>query len=527
MAQNEFEEQSHDLLRQSEEPFDTLVSSVEDYAIILLSPEGNIISWNTGAQRIAGYEPEEIIGKHFSVFYTQEEIERDSPGHGLRTAAKEGKYTTEAWRIKKDGSRFWGSVVITALRAQNGTLPGFLKITRDLTERFKIEALQDANRLKDNFLATLSHDFRTHLNAILGWTGLMKQSPDDVAVILEGLDVLERNTKTLTGLIEDIIDISKVNTGRLALDFEEVDLKQIVSSSIETLLVQAAQKGIALKSEIPDGIDYRIRGDEVRLQQILANVLNNALKFTQNSGTVVVHLRKTRATAILMVEDSGTGISPEFLPHVFEQFAQAESNLTKNQGMGLGLAICKHLVELHHGSISAESEGLGCGTTIKIELPLMTSESASSFEPLGDKTSTGENTMPDTRLRSVNLLAVDDDADTRNLVKAILERSGAHITVTGSGREAFEVIKNTRPDVLICDLAMPEMDGYELLQKVRHLEPEVGLLPAIALTASARSQDRIRTRQAGFQAHLAKPIAPNELIKKIVELVDRKHAGND
>ena len=168
-------------------------------------------------------------------------------------------------------------------------IPRILKITRDLTERFKIEALQDANRLKDNFLATLSHDFRTHLNAILGWTGLMKQSPDDVAVISEGLDVLERNTKTLTGLIEDIIDISKVNTGRLTLDLEEVDLKQIVSSSIETLLVQAAQKGIALKSEIPDGIDYKILGDEVRLQQILANVLNNALKFTQNSGTVVVH----------------------------------------------------------------------------------------------------------------------------------------------------------------------------------------------------------------------------------------------
>jgi CheY-like chemotaxis protein len=286
--------------------------------------------------------------------------------------------------------------------------------------------------------------------------------------------VLERNTKTLTRLIEDIIDISKVNAGKLTLDFEEVDLKQIVSSSIETLRVQAAQKGIALKSEIQDGIDYRIRGDEVRLQQILANVLNNALKFTQNGGTVVVHLRKARATAILRVEDTGTGISAEFLPHVFEHFTQAESNLTKNQGMGLGLAICKHLVELQHpGSISAESEGLGCGTTIKIELRLMTSESAPSFEPAGDKTSTGENTMFDTRLRNVKVLAVDDDADTRNLVKAILERSGAQITVAGSGREVFEVIKNTHPDVLICDLAMPEMDGYELLQKVRHLEPKL------------------------------------------------------
>ncbi|HEY1478270.1 MAG TPA: ATP-binding protein [Chthoniobacterales bacterium] len=525
MSQTQAAEQilkSDDALSQREEHFDALVSGVEDFAIFLLSPEGNVISWNAGAQRIKGYKPEEIIGKHFSVFYPQEAIERGWPGNGLRLAAKEGRFTAEGWRVRKDGSRFWGSVVITALRAQNGAVRGFLKITRDLTERRKIEALQEADRLKDNFLATLSHEFRTHLNAILGWTGLMKESLDDAAVISKGLDVLERNTKTLTGLIADLVDISKITAGTLTLDFEEVDLKQVVSSSVETLRVQAAEKGIALESFVETGIDCGVWADEVRLHQILANILSNSLKFTAKGGSVSVQLRKTQATAILLVKDTGEGISPEFLPYIFEQFAQAKSTRSENRGMGLGLAICKHLVELHHGSISAESEGLGCGTTVKVELPLTASSSPARFEQSRQHAFTEEGRMRNTRLGCIKVLAVDDDADSRDLLKAILERSGANTTVLGSGKEALEVVKNSRPDVLICDLAMPQMDGYELLKNVRRLEPEIGWLPVIAFTASVRNEDRAHSRDAGFQAHLEKPLIPNELVTTIIELVGQK-----
>jgi PAS domain S-box-containing protein len=525
MSQTQAGEQilrSDDALWQREVRFDALVSGVEDLAIFLLSPEGNVTSWNAGAQRIKGYTAEEIIGKHISVFYTQEAIERGWPGNVLRITAKEGRFTTEGWRVRKDGSRFWGSVVMTALRAQNGAVRGFLKITRDLTEHRKIEALQEADRLKDNFLATLSHEFRTHLNAILGWTSLMKESLDDASVISQGLDVLERNTKTLTGLIADLVDISKITAGTLTLDFEEVDLKEVVTSTVETLRVQAAEKGIALESFVEADIDCRVRADEVRLQQILANILSNSLKFTPGGGSVSVELRKTQATAILLVKDTGEGISPEFLPYAFDQFAQAKSSRSENRGMGLGLAICKHLVELHHGSISAESQGLGCGTTVKVELPLIASDSPASFEQSRQNAFTEEERMRDTRLGCIKVLAVDDDADSRDLLKAILERSGADTTVLGSAKEALEVVKDSRPDVLICDLAMPQMDGYELLKNVRRLEPEIGWLPVIAFTASVRKEDLARSREAGFQAYLAKPLIPNELVTTIIELVGQK-----
>jgi PAS domain S-box-containing protein len=503
-------------LLQSQEHFDTLVLGVEDYAIFLLSPEGNVISWNAGARHIIGYDAEEILGKHFSIFYPPEGLQRDRPRQVLKIAAKEGKFTEEGWRVRKDRSQFWASVVITALRTEKGTLRGFLKITRDLSERRKVELLEEANRQKDEFLATLSHELRTPLNAILGWTSLMKESPDDVSLVSQGLSVLERNTKTLTGLIADLLDISKITAGTMALDFAEVDLKRIVSSSVETLRVQAAEKSITLEKffEFSSEIDCRIGGDEVRLQQILTNILGNSLKFTPKGGTVTVHLRKAQATATILVKDNGRGIPPEFLPRVFEQFAQCKAGPGENRGMGLGMAICKHLVELHHGSISVESEGICRGTTVKVELPLIASRPPASLEPIGEK-----ERMPDARLDGIKVLVVDDDGDTRDLLKAILERSSADATIVSSGQAALEAVRNIRPDVLVCDLAMPIMDGYELLEKVRHLEQEVGWLPIIAFTASARSKDRVRSRRAGFQAHLTKPVDPNELVTTITKLV--------
>jgi len=237
---------------------------------------------------------------------------------------------------------------------------------------------------------------------------------------------------------------------------------------------------------------------------------------------VSVQLRKAQATAIVVVQDTGTGIAAEFLPHAFEQFAQAKSSPSENRGMGLGLAICKHLVELHHGSISAESKGLGCGTTVKVELPLTASKSSASFEPAKEQAFTEEERMPDTSLESIKVLAVDDDADTRHLMKAILDRSGADTTVVSSGVEALEAINSVRPDVLVCDLAMPQMDGFELLNNVRRLEPQIGSLPALAFTASAGYKDRARSLRAGFQAYLAKPITPNQLVTTIIKIVGVK-----
>jgi signal transduction histidine kinase/CheY-like chemotaxis protein len=389
----------------------------------------------------------------------------------------------------------------------------------------RLEA-EAADRAKDQFLAILSHELRTPLNAILGWTYLMRDARNDESLIVQGFEVLQRNTNTLIELISDLLDTSRIVTGTLTLDFQDIDLKQVLSASVETLRVQAAEKGIALERfvEVPEEVSCRVLGDEARLHQILANLLSNALKFTPSGGSVTVQLKKAQASAIVLVKDTGKGISPEFLPHIFKRFSQDEASSRENHGLGLGLAICKHLVELHGGSISAESEGPGRGAMIKVELPAIASKYGPIAERTGERAFTKEERMPDTRLKRIKVVAVDDNADTRELLKAILEHSSAEATVVSSGQEALAAIKNVHPDVLICDLAMPEMDGYGLLENVRRLEPELGPLPVIAFTAAAQSEDRARTRRAGFLAHLAKPVDPNELVTTILELA-RAHPG--
>ena len=384
----------------------------------------------------------------------------------------------------------------------------------------RLEA-EAADRAKDQFLAVLSHELRTPLNAILGWTYIMRDARNDASVIEKGLQVLERNTNTLIELISDLVDISRIVAGTLTLDFQDVDLKQVVRASVETLRLQAAEKGVALESyvEVPEEVGCTVRGDEARLHQILYNLLGNALKFTPSGGSVNVRLRKAQAANIVEVEDTGKGISQEFLPHIFERFSQDKASSKENRGLGLGLAICKHLVDLHGGSISAESEGPSHGATIRVELPAIASEYELVHEPLGERPFTIEEAMPDTRLKSIKVVAVDDNADTRELLKIVLERSSADAVVVSSGQEALAAIRNVRPDILICDLAMPEMNGYELLENVRRLAPGLGKLPVIAFTAAARNEDQIATRQAGFQAHLAKPVDPNKLVTAILQLV--------
>ena len=390
-------------------------------------------------------------------------------------------------------------------------------------QRARLEA-EAASRAKDHFLATLSHELRTPLNAISGWIYLMRNARQDETLVAQGLDVLQRNTNTLIELISDLLDTSRIVAGTLTMEFKEVDLKQVVRASVETLRVQAAEKGIAVATlvEIPEAVSCMVLGDEARLHQILGNLLGNSLKFTPSGGSVTVQLRKTRASAIIVVKDTGKGISPEFLPHIFKRFSQDGTSSREKGGLGLGLAICKHLVELHGGSISAESAGPGRGAMIKVKLRTIDSKSDPSDKRPIKRAFKQEEQMPDMRLEGIKVVAVDDNPDARELLKVILERSKAQTAVVSSGRAALEAIKDLHPDVLICDLAMPEMDGYEVLENVRRLEPELGHLPVIAFTAAARDEDRAATRLAGFQAHLAKPIEPDELVRTVLELFNCK-----
>jgi signal transduction histidine kinase/ActR/RegA family two-component response regulator len=436
-----------------------------------------------------------------------------------------------------------GAVTVLERPVRPAALVGALRVAlqsrehqyqlRDLLESQRRAALElqnarlgaeAAERAKDQFLANLSHELRTPLNAILGWTYIMKDARKDAALIEQGLEVLQRNTKTLIELVSDLLDTSRIVAGTLTLDFQNVDLKQVVKESVETFRLQAAEKGVALESfvEVPEEASCTVWGDETRLHQILDNLLSNALKFTPNGGSVTVRLSKAQANLVIGVKDTGKGISAAFLPHIFERFSQDQASSRENRGLGLGLAICKHLVELHHGSIIAQSDGLGRGTMIKVELPAIASKYEPVHEPPKERPFTIEEAMSDTRLKSIKVVAVDDNADSRELLKVILERSSAEVAVVSSGKKALAAIKNVQPDVLICDLAMPEMDGYELLENVRRLEPELGQLPVIAFTAAARSEDLARTRRAGFQAHLAKPVDPSKLVTTILQLA-REH----
>ena len=393
-------------------------------------------------------------------------------------------------------------------------------------QRARLEA-EAASRAKDHFLATLSHELRTPLNAISGWIYLMRNARQDETLVAQGLDVLQRNTNTLIELISDLLDTSRIVAGTLTMEFKEVDLKQVVRASIETLRVQAAEKGIAVATlvEIPEALSCMVLGDEARLHQILGNLLANSLKFTPGGGSVIVQLRKTRASAIIVVKDTGKGISSEFLPHIFKRFSQDGTSSREKGGLGLGLAICKHLVELHGGSISAKSAGPGRGAVIKVKLRTIESKSDPSGKRSINRAFKKEEQMPDIRLEGIKVVAVDDNADARELLKVILERSQAQTAVVSSGQAALEAIKDLHPDVLICDLAMPEMDGYEVLENVRRLEPELGHLPVIAFTAAARDEERAATRLAGFQAHLAKPIELDELVRTVLKLFNCKKEG--
>ena len=532
-----------EVLRQSEERFRLLVEGVADYAIFMLDANGSVATWNAGAARIKGYRAEEIIGQHFSKFYPQEAIESGWPEHELRVAAAEGRFVDEGWRIRKDGSRFWAHVTITALRDEH-SLRGFAKLTRDLTERRRTEALeasgaeraalleaernarmlaQRSARVKDEFLATLSHELRTPLNAILGWAQLLRvKSNPEAAEVQRGMEVIERNARAQVRLIDDLLDLSRIMSGRFRLDVQQVSLHDIVKGALDSIEPTAQNKGVRLES-ILDPNSVIVSGDPGRLQQIFWNLLSNAIKFTPKGGKVQVVLQRVNSHIELSVSDTGIGIPAAFLPHVFERFSQKDSSTQREYGgLGLGLAISKQLVDLHGGSIQAKSLGEGHGATFVVSLPLvMLGAEKRSVQRVHPTASELSDSMPLPRLDGIRALIVDDEADAIELVRRVLQTQGAIVTTARSGEEALRVLEASAPDVLISDIGMPGMDGYQFMRLMRAAEAKGRRLPALALTAFARPDDRKQAILAGYQAHLAKPFDMGEFAIVVAGLVGR------
>jgi signal transduction histidine kinase/ActR/RegA family two-component response regulator len=447
---------------------------------------------------------------------------------------------------------FWANVVVTPMRDAQGALLGFAKVTRDLSERIEAERVsrellreqtaraaaqeaeqrirnaadaareaaqraEEANRVKDEFLATVSHELRTPLNAIVGWATLLRNRNTDPS-LARGLDVIHRNAFAQNRIIDDILDVSRIITGKLRLDLRQVDLVAIVREAIEVVLPSLVAKGITL-SFAPPPRDFKLHADPERLQQVVWNLLSNAVKFSDPGARVTVTVSGTDERYTLAVRDTGRGIEPSFLPYVFDRFKQADSSVTRRVGgLGLGLAIVRHLVELHGGEVRAESEGSGTGSTFTISLPTRAQEpqELDSEQPAPTVSEQAAREASDC-LRDTRVLVIDDEEDALELARTVLVDAGADVRVADSAAAGLELVEAFQPHVLVSDIGMPGEDGYSLIQRVRELH--VGrAIPALALTAFTRGQDKARALSAGFTAHLSKPVNPDDLVHTVAHL---------
>ena len=511
-----------------------IVESTDD-AIISKDLNGIITSWNRAAERLFGYTAQEAIGQPITMLMQPERF-NEEPGILERIRRGESIEHYETVRRRKDGTLLQISLTVSPITDAKGRIVGASKIARDITERKQAEvereqllaserhALERAEfeaRMKDEFLAILSHELRTPLNAIFGWANILRTS-DNPAEIAEGLEVIERNARAQTTIIEDLLDMSRIISGKVRLEVQRVDLLSVINSAIESVQPMATAKQIRLTSVL-DPLASPVSGDPARLQQILWNLLTNALKFTPKGGRVHVVLERVNSHLEISVNDTGSGIAPDFLPYVFDRFRQADASTKREQrGLGLGLAIVKNLVELHGGNVRAKSPGLNKGSTFAIVLPMVMVNVEADPKRQHPRAVTEELVEERLDLHGVRVLAVDDEADARHLIKRILSSCGAQVETADSGAASLRFLRKTKPHVLIMDVGMPNEDGYEAIRKVRQLTSEEGgKVPAIALTAFARSEDRRRAILNGFQMHIAKPVEPSELIAMVASLAGR------
>ncbi|HYP15875.1 MAG TPA: PAS domain S-box protein [Opitutus sp.] len=523
-------------LIESEARYRLVVESLHDHAIFMLNDAGIITHWNAGAEKLLGYTADEILGQHSAILFTPEDRARGEPEKELVTAKEKGRANDDRWHLRKDGSRFFVTGLMSALTDAQGRRIGMAKIMRDITDRHAAAAERErlleseraaraeaerTSRLKDDFLATLSHELRTPLNAILGWTQVLKEGGLDPELMAEGLEIIDRNTHVQAQLIEDLLDMSRIISGKVRLNAQRVDLSTVIDAAIDSVRAAADAKHIHIDIKGRTGAAV-VLGDRTRLQQIAWNLLSNAIKFTPARGRVEVCVSADDRTATLRVRDNGAGISPDFLPHVFERFRQADASTTRTHGgLGLGLSIVKQLAELHGGEVRAESAGLGRGSEFVVSFPLRA--------PPRHSENTGHTASPtspppasrDVDLRGLKVLVVEDEPDSANLVKRVLESHHAQVVAAGSVPAALAVFGDFAPDLVLSDIGMPHHDGYELMRRVRAL-PGGAEVPAAALTALARREDVDRALAAGFHTHLAKPVKPAELLALVASLSGRQ-----
>jgi PAS domain S-box-containing protein len=504
---------------------ESLIKDAPD-PVFVTDLQGKILQANDAVSELLGFQEDEVVEQSLSRFLSPPETREFIAA--LREIVERG--VTRNVRLTPRSAS--GEIIPTmlnasALRHADGQVTGAIGILRDMRAYDQVvraleqsrQELQAADEAKDRFLAMVSHELRTPLTAMLGWARMLRGRVLDEATAARALDVIERNTTLQAKLIDDLLDLSRIITGKLQLELRPVDPVGIVQAAIEALQALADAKDIVLKVVL-DSSAGPIMGDPQRLQQVVWNLLSNAMKFTPQHGVVELNLAQADRTARITVRDSGCGISPDLLPHLFEPFHQGKE-ARRLGGLGLGLAIVQQIVGLHGGSVRAESAGDGQGATFIVELPVSVVGLDGDAERMRNS-DTQHGTAPAfASLPGVHVLIVEDEADARELLVAILQRAGADVFAVASSVEALRTLNQWRAEILVSDIGLPDEDGYALIHKVRELDPDHGgAIPAIALTANARVEDRARALAAGFQQHMAKPVDPAELTRAIAQIVD-------
>jgi len=531
-------------LRRSRENFYAIVQDVRDYAIFMLDPQGVIITWNEGAQRIKGYTPEQILGKHFSVFYPEEQIRSKWPDTELESAAKMGRFEDEGWRVRQDGSRFWANVVITTLYLPDGTVRGYLKITRDLTERMRSEEglrhaqaelemrvnertaeLAEANRAlkteiaerhlleqelrkrvavmaeddrrKNEFLATLAHELRNPLAPIQYAYELLSLAGNNENLRVEAQSILRRQVQHMVRLIDDLLDLSRITRNKLELRRERIDLAGVIEDAVETVRPVLEARGHDFRVRLAPG-PVLVHADRMRLAQVFSNLLGNAAKFTERGGRIRLTSERSDGHVVVHVQDSGIGIPPAMLPRIFDMFVQADRSLERTEsGLGIGLTLVKRVVEMHGGTVEARSGGPDQGSEFLVRIP------TDPTVPVARREAGGDDAKP--RVSSVRVLVADDNEDALRSLAMMLRAMGHEVHTARDGAEVLEAAATIMPALILLDIGMPRMNGYDAARRIRE-QPWGRGITLVALTGWGLDDDKRLATEAGFDRHVVKPV---------------------
>lgn len=487
-----------EILRQSEERFRLLLENVEDYAIIMLDPEGHVVSWNSGARRIKGYEQPEIVGRHFSAFYPMESAHL--PQMLLARAVREGRVEDEGWRLRKDGTKFWGNVILTALRDDSGELRGFAKITRDLTEQRRYQQMRDASKRKDAFLATLAHELRNPLAPMLPGLELILNSPADPELVARIAGMLHRQVDQMSRLIDDLLDVSRITTGKVVLKKSSFPIADVVERALESVKPAISehrhQVTIELAPDLPE-----VEADPHRLAQVISNLLSNAARYTPPGGQISLTAAVEDDSMLrLAVKDNGKGVDPALQASIFDLFDQGGSGSA--DGLGIGLTLVRSLVEMHGGTVAVESGGPGTGSEFILMLPIL------SQAKKQERADPGKSLTLAMRSGPLRVLVADDGKNAADILAMFFQMEGMETAVAYDGRQAVESARSFAPHLICLDLGMPLLDGFEAARLIRKMHPAAVIA---ALSGWGSEDDRRRTAEAGFDAHLVKPVKPDDL----------------